>query len=74
MASEVAERYKALKTHWEDWAKDVETFDYWIAPPGDLPWLFEKFIPSLFNRIAALQEFQYLYERNGNPKQEVNHE
>ena len=64
MASEVAARYKALKSHWEDWAKDPETFGFWIAPPGDLPWLFEKFIPSLFNRIAALQEFQHLWERD----------
>ncbi len=63
--SEVADRYKALKAHWEDWAKDVETFGPWIPPPGDLSWLFQQFIPSLLNRIAALQEFQYLWERDG---------
>ena len=61
--SETLERYKRLKSHWEDWSKNPDTFEMWIPPPGDLAWLFDVFIPALTSRIAALQEFQYLYER-----------
>jgi len=52
----IPDRYKALKANWDDWGKNPETFGPWIAPPGDLPWLFEVFIPACLNRIAALQD------------------